>query len=80
MLKSVIEHAGLNELFQSSRVGTGSNAQTLAAVPAELARFALDALFERPVQAELVRLLLLRPGESEREVPLPPRAPPHPSP
>ena len=34
-------------------------ADGLAAVPIAVAHFALDALFERPVQAELVELLLL---------------------
>ena len=37
----------------------------LAKVPSALSHFALDALFERPVQAELVELLLL-PKEAER--------------
>ena len=35
----------------------------LAAVPAEVNRFVLDALFKRPVQATLVELLLLRQGD-----------------
>ena len=39
--------------------------ETLAAVPAAIAHFTLDTLFERPVQAELVELLLL-PKEAER--------------
>ena len=56
MLRTVIERAGFKELFESSR----SKADTvLAKVPLEVAHFALDALFERPVQAELVQLLLL---------------------
>ena len=33
-------------------------AEKLAAVPAETARFALDALYERSIQLELVQLLL----------------------
>ena len=62
MLRTVIERAGFRDLFESSR----SKADTvLAKVPLEVAHFALDALFERPVQAELVELLVL-PKEAER--------------
>ena len=34
-------------------------AEVLATVPPELAHFALDALYARPVQAKLIALLLL---------------------
>ena len=34
-------------------------------MPAEVNRFVLDALFERPVQAKLVELLLLQQGERD---------------
>ena len=52
--------AGFKELLRASQSGASSNkAEVLAAVPAEVNRFVLDALFERPVQAELVALLLL---------------------
>ena len=62
MLRTVIERAGFKELFESSR----SKADVvLAKVPSAVSHFALDALFERPVQAELVELLLL-PKEAER--------------
>ena len=37
----------------------------LAAVPAEMNRFVFDVLFERPIQATLVELLLLRQGERD---------------
>ena len=40
-------------------------ADVLATVPAELGHFALDTLYERPVQAELIGLLLL-PSEDPR--------------
>lgn len=53
---------GFKELFRASHTGANSKAEVLAAVPAEINHFALDALFERPVQAELVGLLLLPNG------------------
>ena len=62
MLRTVIERAGFKELFESSRSKADA---VLAKVPLALSHFALDALFERPVQAELVELLLL-PKEAER--------------
>ena len=62
MLRTVIERAGFKELFESSRSKADA---VLATVPSAVAHFALDALFERPVQAELVELLLL-PKEAER--------------
>ena len=59
MLRTVIERTGFKELFESSR----SNADAvLAKVPSALSHFALDALVERPVQAELTGLLLLQQG------------------
>ena len=62
MLRTVIERAGFKELFESSR----SKADTvLATVPSAVSHISCDALFERPVQAELVELLLL-PKEAER--------------
>ena len=62
MLRTVIERAGFKELFESSRSKADA---VLAKVPSAVSHFALDALFERPVQAELVQLLLL-PKEAER--------------
>ena len=62
MLRTVIERAGFKELFESSRSNTDAK---LAKVPPAVSHFALDALFERPVQAELIELLLL-PKEAER--------------
>ena len=62
MLRTMIERAGFKELFESSRSKAGA---VLAAVPAAVSHFALDALFKRPVQAELVELLQL-PKEAER--------------
>ena len=64
-LKTVVDRAGFAQLYASSQEGAGSELGALAAVPAAVAHFALDALFERPVQAELVALLLL-PKHHER--------------
>ena len=57
-VRTLVEHSGLKQLYESSQLGTGAKAEALAAVPAAVAHFALDALFERPVQAELVGVLL----------------------
>ena len=65
MLKTVVDRAGFAQLYASSQEGAGSELGALAAVPAAVAHFALDALFERPVQTELVELLLL-PKEDDR--------------
>ena len=56
-----MERAGLKQLYKSSQSGAGAQAGALAGVPATVGHFSatLDALFERPVQAELVELLLL---------------------
>ena len=58
LLRLVIERAGFLEMYEASRAG--SQAETLATVPSAVAHFALDALFERPVQAQLAALLLLK--------------------
>ena len=50
---------GFKEIWQASREGTGNRAEALAAVPSAISHVALDALYERPVQAEVVQLLLL---------------------
>ena len=55
--------AGFKELLRASQSNASSKAEVLAAVPAEMNRFVLDALFERPVQAKLVELLLLQQGD-----------------
>eukprot|EP00935_MAST-01C_sp_MAST-1C-sp1_P001514 g1514.t1 len=60
MLRTVIERCGFKDAYEASRTGADSKTETLATVPSTVAHFALDALFERPVQAELVALLLLR--------------------
>ena len=48
--------AGFKELLRASQSAANSKAEVLAAVPAEVNRFVLDALFARPVQATLVEL------------------------
>eukprot|EP00935_MAST-01C_sp_MAST-1C-sp1_P001245 g1245.t1 len=60
MLKVVVERSGFAQLYESSqRQRAGSKADVLAAVPGAASHFTLDALFERPVQAEVIKLLLL---------------------
>ena len=59
MLKTVVERAGFKELQEAAQGRVDSKAEALAAVPLSVSHFALDALFERPVQAELVELLVL---------------------
>eukprot|EP00935_MAST-01C_sp_MAST-1C-sp1_P000112 g112.t1 len=59
MLKTVIDRSGFRKLLHAAQTGANSKADELAAVPAEISHFALDTLYIRPVQAELVRLLLL---------------------
>eukprot|EP00935_MAST-01C_sp_MAST-1C-sp1_P001632 g1632.t1 len=66
MLKTVVERVGFAQIYASAQEGAGAKAdERLAAVPSTVSHFALDALFERPVQAELVALLLL-PKEDRR--------------
>ena len=59
-----MERAGLKQLYESSMSGVGAKADALAAVPSAVSHFDLDTLFERPVQAKLVAVLLT-PSESE---------------
>ena len=65
MLRTVVARAGFAQLYESAQQQRqqgqtgGSGADGLAAVPQAVAHFALDTLFERPVQAQVVELLLL---------------------
>ena len=59
MLRTVVARAGFAQLYESAQEGAGAKADALAAVPSAIGHFALDALFERPVQAQVVELLLL---------------------
>ena len=62
-VRTLVERAGLKQLYESSQsAAAGAKAEALAAVPSTAAHFALDALFERPVQAELVGVLLTPSG------------------
>ena len=63
MVTTLIERAGWSQLFESSRSRTSSKAEALAAVPAAISHFNNDSLFERPVQLQLVELLLLGRGD-----------------
>ena len=49
----------MKELWTSAQKEGSSKAEVLAVVPPAAAHFALDTLLERPVQAQLVELLLL---------------------
>ena len=64
MLMTVIRKSGFAQQFKSSQQ---SEAEVLAPVPAEVAHFgsSLDTLFDRPVQNQLVQLLLM-PKEERR--------------
>ena len=62
MLRTVVERSGMAQIYAALQEGAGSEAGALAAVPGSVAHFALDALFERPVQAELVDVLLVPSG------------------
>eukprot|EP00935_MAST-01C_sp_MAST-1C-sp1_P002370 g2370.t1 len=60
MLKTLVERAGFAQLYASAQEGAGSSqGDGLAMLPAAVSHFALDTLFERPVQAQLVELLLV---------------------
>eukprot|EP00935_MAST-01C_sp_MAST-1C-sp1_P002835 g2835.t1 len=64
MLLAVVERANFAQIYVAAQEGAGSKADKLATLPSTVAHFALDALFERPVQAQLVELLLLPGGDS----------------
>ena len=57
MLKTVVDRAGMAQMYASAQEGADATVQALAAVPSEINHFNNDALFERPVQVELVELL-----------------------
>ena len=59
MLKTVVDRAGMAQMYASAQEGADATVQALAAVPSEINHFNNDALFERPVQVELVELLVL---------------------
>ena len=59
MLKTLVERAGM-KLLRSR----GSTADGLAPVPLAVSHIALERFVERPVQGELIKLLLLRSDDS----------------
>ena len=65
MLQSLIERAGFRELVESARNASTTASVKLATVPQEIGHFDLESFQDRPVQAELVELLVL-PKEEQR--------------
>ena len=64
LLQAVIARAGFKDLVESEEAEQGQE-QPLAQLPEEISRFDLDNFRDRPVQTELVALLLL-PKEDQR--------------
>jgi hypothetical protein len=67
MLQSLIERAGFKGLLESARNATCTSADLveLATVPQEIGHFDLESFQDRPVQAELIELLML-PKDNQR--------------
>jgi hypothetical protein len=65
MLQSLIERAGFRELLESARNASTTALVELATVPQEIGHFDLESFQDRPVQAELMELLVL-PKEDQR--------------
>jgi hypothetical protein len=65
MLQSLIERAGFKELLESARNASTTTSVELATVPQEIDHFDLESLQDRPVQAELVALLVM-PKDDQR--------------
>ena len=60
MLQTLIERAGFKELLESVQQPDGASAKDpLAKLPQEIQHFDLESFHDRPVQAELMELLLL---------------------
>jgi hypothetical protein len=64
MLQSLIERAGFKGLLESAR-NAAAHSVKLATVPQEIDHFDLESFQDRPVQAELVELLVL-PKDDQR--------------
>jgi hypothetical protein len=60
MLQSLIERAGFKDLLESARNASTTDLVELATVPQEIGHFDLESFQDRPVQAELMKLLVLR--------------------
>ena len=65
MLQSLIERAGFRELLESARNASTTALVELATVPQEIGHFDLESFQDRPVQTELMELLVL-PKEDQR--------------
>jgi hypothetical protein len=65
MLQSLIERAGFRELLESARNASTTASVELATMPQEIGHFDLETLQDRPVQAELMELLVL-PKDDQR--------------
>jgi hypothetical protein len=65
MLQSLIERAGFKELLESARNASATVSVVLATVPQEIGHFDLESFQDRPVQAELMELLVL-PKDDQR--------------
>jgi hypothetical protein len=65
MLQSLIERAGFKELLESARNASTTALVELATVPQEIGHFDLESFQDRPVQAELMELLVL-PKDNQR--------------
>jgi hypothetical protein len=65
MLRSLIERAGFRELLESARNASTTASVELATVPQEIGHFNLESFQDRPVQAELMELLVL-PKDDQR--------------
>jgi hypothetical protein len=59
MLQSLIERAGFKDLLESARNASTAALVELAAMPQEIGHFDLESFQDRPVQAELIELLVL---------------------
>jgi hypothetical protein len=60
MLQSLIERAGFKGLLESARNGSSTDLVKLATVPQEIGHFDLESFQDRPVQADLIELLVLQ--------------------
>jgi hypothetical protein len=59
MLQSLIERAGFKDLLESARNASTTASVELATMPQEIGHFDLESFQDRPVQAELMDLLVL---------------------
>jgi hypothetical protein len=64
MLQSLIERAGFKDLLESARNASSADVVELATVPQEIGHFDLESFQDRPVQAELMKLLMLPKDDS----------------